>query len=302
MWKSSLAILGVGIFTGIIGTTASFSQIKKQFSVEGNENIEQVELTFKNNSGTCFLKLGSTDDILNVYSNQEFDSYAHSFDKTIENKVCNLNLSLEDQKSEGLSQSISYRMFGKPNSSPDNIWKVFLTNDKTYNLDLNYGIGNANIDLAGLAVSKLRIYTGNADVNINYSKDLSNKVAMDTFFVKVDMGDVIVRKLNLSKSKNVIADIGFGNLLMDFSDAISTASNITGSVGAGNLVIMLPANKYPVKIKVNNSWLCRVKLTKDFKDVGQNTFVNAAYNDNATNVLAFDLDVSMGSIEFIDKK
>jgi len=286
---------------GIISTTLSFGQIKKQFSVENDKKVEKVELKFNVNSGQCFIKPGETDDLLNVYSNQDFDSYSHSFDKETTNKRCKINLALEDNKSQGLSQSISYRMFGKSEDEPDKIWKVFLTEQKAYDLNFNYGIGNANIDLSGLSVEKLKVFTGSADVVIDYESDQYNKVEMDTFYVKVDLGSVSVKKLNLSKSKHVVADIGFGNLMLDFSDKPQVESNIKGSVGAGNLLIMLPEKETPVMVKVNNSWLCKVKLTKSFTNIGDNTFVNKAYTKNAKDLLTFNLDVSMGSIEFREK-
>jgi len=293
--RRRIFLLGVAI----ISTTFSFSQIKKQFSVDQDKKVEKVDLNFKVNSGQCFFKAGKTDDFLNVYSNQDFDSYSHSFDKAIKNKTCFVNLDLEDNKSEGLSQAISYRMFGKSAETNEKLWKVYLSREAVYDLNLNYGIGHANIDLSGLSIETLKIFTGSADVEIDYEDiNKSNSVEMDTFYVKVDLGTVAVRKVNLSKSKNVIADIGFGNLLLDFSDKPQTSSNITSSVGAGNLLILLPPDETPVKVKVSNSWLCKVKLTKSFNSIGNNTFVNKAYKENAKNLITFDLDVSMGSIEF----
>ncbi len=286
-------LLGVGL-----GTSLSFGQLKKQFSVENNQNTEKVDINFGVNSGVCNMKASQTDEILTVYGNQDFDSYSHSFNKELNGKNCKINLSLEDNKSAGLGKSISHRMFGKSNNESDNHWKVFLSPEKIYNLNLQYGIGMADIDLSKLSIEKLKIKTGSADVNIGYNSEGFNLVEMDTFFVKVDLGSVRVEKLNHSKSKHVIAEIGFGDLLLDFSDQSLTSSQINGSVGAGNLLIVMPDDKTPVIVKINNSWLCKVELTKGFKNIGDNTFVNAAYVADAPNLLSFNLDVSMGKIIF----
>ncbi|WP_040496796.1 hypothetical protein [Fulvivirga imtechensis] len=291
-------LLGVGI----VSSTLSFSQVKKQFSVENYDSVEKVDLNFKVNNGTCLIKPGENDELLNVYSNQDHDSYSHSFDKSIKKGICQIKLALEDDRSEGISRSISYRMFGTSSNTTKKIWKVYLTKNKRYDLNLTYGIGHADIDLSGLSIEKLKIYTGSADVNIGYLAGEHNPVVMDTFHVKVDLGSVNVKKLNLSKAKHVVADIGFGNLLLDFSDQPQVRSDIKGSVGAGNLMIMLPSEETPVIVKVNDSWLCRVKLTKSFKQLTDNTFVNKAYKEGADNLLTFDLDVSMGSIVFKEKK
>jgi hypothetical protein len=121
---------------------------------------------------------------------------------------------------------------------------------------------------------------------------------MDTFFVKVDLGSVNVKNVNFSRSRFVVADVGFGNMTLDFSNKPLVDNKIKGSVGAGNLVIILPSEDTPVLVKIQDSWLCSVKVPKSLKKIGANTFANAAYSPGAHNSLTFDLDVSMGNIVF----
>ena len=296
MWRSIVVFSASSLFSFY-----SYAQIKKQFYVEDHQSYDRIELAFRSNSGDCYIKPSAKFDALNVYSNQELDAYSHSFSKDIQDQTCFINLDLEDTKSEGLSQSISLKMFGKSEEETDKLWKVYLTNQKPYCLDLNYGIGSAYVDLSGLAIQKLKIHTGSADVNVGYFSGMDNQIEMDTLFVKVDWGSAEVKKVNLSKSKKVIAEVGFGNLLLDFTDKVTTKSDISGSVGAGNLVILLPESQTPVKVNVRNSWLCQVKLPKSFQKTSGSTFVNGAYKEDAGNLLSFDLDVSMGSIVFKEK-
>ncbi|HEX6891685.1 MAG TPA: hypothetical protein VF141_13340, partial [Chryseolinea sp.] len=197
------------------------------------------------------------------------------------------------------SQTISTRFFGaSEKESSDKLWKMYLTDGKPYFLEFNYGVGNANIDLSGLAVKNLKISTGSADVNVGYYSALENQIDMDSFFVKVDLGSVNVKNLNLSRARFVMADVGFGNMTLDFSNKPLVSNKIKGSVGAGNLTIILPKNDTPVLVKIQDSWLCSVKVPSSLKKVAENTFANAAYSKNAKNALVFDLDVSMGNIVF----
>jgi hypothetical protein len=145
------------------------------------------------------------------------------------------------------------------------------------------------------------INTGSADVNVSYSSGLGNQVEMDTFFVKVDVGSLNVKQLNLSKSKVVLVDVGFGNMYLDFSNKPLVSNHVKGSVGAGNLVVQLPGEEVPVLVKVSESWLCSVTLSKGLQRVAENTFANAAYEKDAANALTFDLDVSLGKIIFREK-
>jgi hypothetical protein len=280
----------------------SFGQIKKQFSVEDAPSCDNIKLTLKANSGTCFIKPSHNPEILNVFSNQSEEHYSHQFTKEVNGKVCQVMLSLEETKSEGFSQTVSSRVFGSEKPEQEKFWKMYLTDAKPYSLELNYGVGNANVDLSGLAIKILKINTGSADVNIGYHSGLENLIEMDTFSVKVDMGSVTAKNLSLARPKYVVANVGFGNVMLDLSTAPEVANHIKGSVGAGNLLILLPADdSVPVMVKIKDSWLCSIKLTEDLKETSANTYANAAYAKNPKNALTFDLDVSLGNIVFKEK-
>ena len=288
-------LTGCGI--AIVGL--AFGQIKKQFTVEDTPSCENIRLCVKANSGNCFIKPSQNPEILNVFSNQTEAAYGHNFRKEVKGKTCEVLLNLEEVQAEGLSQTISTRFFG-PSEKPasDKLWKMYLTDSKPYFLELNYGVGNANIDLSGLAIKTLKINTGSADVNVGYYSALENQIDMDTFFVKVDLGSVNVKNINLSRTRFVMADVGFGNMTLDFSNKPLVSNKIKGSVGAGNLTIILPCEDTPVLVKIQDSWLCSVKVPVSLKKIAENTFANAAYTKGAKNSLVFDLDVSMGNIVF----
>jgi len=288
---------------GLALAGATLGQIKKQFTVEDNQSCESIRLCLKANSGNCFVKPSQSLEILNVFSNQTESNYSHSFTKEVKGKTCEVLLNLEETQPDGFGQTISSRFFGSTEKAPsDKLWKMYLTNAKPYSLELNYGVGNANIDLSGLAIKKLKINTGSADVNVGYNSSLENQIDMDTFYVKVDLGSVNVKNLNMSRTRFVKADVGFGNMTLDFSNKPLVSNNVKGSVGAGNLTIILPAAETPVVIKIHDSWLCSVKMPAGLKKVSENTFANASYADkDSKNILAFDLDVSMGNIIFVEK-
>jgi len=288
-------------FLGVTIAGLALGQIKKQFSVEDNASCEKIKLTVKTNSGTCFIKPSHNPEVLNVFSNQDTDDFSHQFKKVVNGKVCEIMLALEEEQSEGLGQTISSKVFGAEKPEQEKFWKMYLTDSKPYLLELNYGVGNANIDLSGLAVQNLKINTGSADVNIGYHSGLENLVEMDTFYVKVDLGSVSAKNLSLAKTKYLVADVGFGNVMLDLSTAPIVGNHIKGSVGAGNLVILLPSEETPILVKIKDSWLCSVRMTKTLKKINTTTFANAAYTKDAKNALTFDLDVSMGNIIFKEK-
>ncbi|MBX2914389.1 MAG: hypothetical protein KF856_03845 [Cyclobacteriaceae bacterium] len=286
----------------LVGSSVAVSaQIKKQFSVENSSQCGQVYLKLRAKTGNCFIRPSQNQDILNIYSNQNLEEYTHSFSNEIQGATCSVNLSLQQDNERGVGQKISYKMFGTEAAPSDKFWKVYLTETTPYILDLDYGLGNANIDLAGLSVKKLRINTASADVSINYSTGIENKIDMDTFFVKVDMGSLNARQLNLTRSKIVMAEVGFGNMFLDFSARPALNNRVIGSVGAGNLVIQLPDAEVPVVVTINESWLCSINLSNSLKKIAPNKYANAAYTKDSKDALVFDLDVSMGKIVFREK-
>ncbi|MEQ9441817.1 MAG: hypothetical protein RIG62_22445, partial [Cyclobacteriaceae bacterium] len=163
---------------------------------------------------------------------------------------------------------------------------------------LNYGMGSSTVDLSGLAVGKLKVKTGSATIKIGYTANTPNEVAMDTFYTKVDLGVLELDHLNLSRAREVIADVGFGKLTMHFSDNLTQQSQVKASIGAGSLMVKFDDMENPIIIRVNDSPLCRVKMPKSFRKIQQNTFVNKFYQENAENLLSFDIDVSVGNVEF----
>jgi hypothetical protein len=284
-----------------IAAVGVYGQIKKQISVESREQCEKVNLTLSTKTGNCFIRPSQNSDLLTVYSNQSLEDYAHSFSNELVGSTCYVRLALEQEGQRGVGQKISYQVFGGDERASDKFWKVYLTESKPYALDLDYGLGNANIDLSGLAVQRLKINTGSADVTVFYGSGLANKIPMDTFFVKVDLGSLNVRQLNLARARVVVADVGFGNIMLDYSDRPTSETQVKGSVGAGNLVVVLPPSDVPVKVKINESWLCSLNMSRSLRKISENTFVNDAYIKNARNALTFDLDVSLGKIIFKDK-
>jgi hypothetical protein len=292
--RKFLVSIGVLLLPAISGV----AQIKKQFSIEPSEDFEKVEVKFMTKSGVCYIKPSQHDTPLSIYSNQDFDDYEHTFSKSIVERKCYVDLSLTDKNSDDLSKSISSRMFNSSDKDKHKMWKVYLSDNTPYNLDLHYGMGEAFIDLSGLSIENLKVNSGNADVNIGFMSGLGNQVSMDTFFVKVDLGSVNVQKMNMSKAGLVMADIGFGNLYLDYNDVPEQASQVKASVGAGNLVVKVPKKNVPVIVKINDSMLCRIRLSRSFTEIEENTFVNAAYTDDADNLLSFEVDVSLGTIVF----
>lgn len=292
----ALVVMGLALPLTLSG------QVKKQFSVDDHPHCKTVHLRLKANAGTCFIKPTDNPEVLSMYSNQDPGAYGHQFVKEMKGSRCDVFIAIEESGKGGFGQTISTQLFGSEKQAHDTFWKVYLSQHKPYRLSLNYALGQANIDLSGLSIENFRLLSGSSNVQVGYPTGMENKVPMDTFYVKVELGSVTVNNLSLSRASHVIADVGFGNLTLDMSNKPLTAQTVRGSVGAGNLTIILPDESAPVMIKIKDSWLCSVKMLRHLKKTGEGVFVTSTYAPDAPNALVFDLDVSMGNIIFREKK
>ena len=276
------------------------AQLRKQFVVEDDDNFDEVNFTLEATSGTYFISPTHNPNPINIYGKISTESYNPEFTNHLQNRVNYVNLNLQENGKADLSKALSQKMFGQQQSSDE--WNVYLSQQKPLCLNLHYGIGDAEVDLSGIPVSKLKISSGSADVKVSYHPGLENKSVMDTFYVKVDLGSIHIERMDLAKARAVIAEVGFGDLTLDFSDESLVESQVNASVGAGNLKILVPKRDSPVKIVVRNSPLCHVKISKSYHEVEDNVFVNSSYYPEANNVLTFYVDVALGNIVFKEVK
>ncbi|MGL1888159.1 MAG: hypothetical protein OCD76_16705 [Reichenbachiella sp.] len=274
------------------------SQLKKFYTVKNEVTYDTVTFSLQATSGTCFIKPSHHSDPLTIYGNPSFSEVNPNFYSNVSGKTNFVNLMLEDYNKKGLSHAITYNMFGEDSTQEKNYWKIYLTDQKIYNLNLNYGVGDAYINLSDMAVANFQIESGSAEVNLEYDEGKGNKCQMDTFSIKVDLGTIIAKRIRLSQAKNVIAEVGFGTAVLDFSGSVNQSCRVDASVGAGTLKILIPENNTPAIITFKSSPLCKYSVEQGFTRLDEHVYANASYSKDAENVLEFFIDVALGNITF----
>lgn len=275
----------------------SYGQLKKFYTVKDEVSFDTVTFSLKATSGTCFINPSKNENPLTIYGNPSFSEVNPTYHAELKSRTNHVNLFLEDYNQKGLSQAISYSMFGNEKSEK-NYWKVFLTEQKIYNLDLKYGVGDAFVNLSDLSIAKFKMESGSANVKVLYDDEAKNKCVMDTFYINVDVGNIITKNINKSNAKVVIADVGFGTAVLDFSEGVSANCKINVSVGAGRLKIIVPEENHPAIVYFKSSPLCNISLNQAFEEVDENVYVNRSYSADAKNLMEFNVDVALGNIIF----
>lgn len=275
----------------------ALAQLTKFYTIKESNDFDTVDFYLKATATNCLIKQSETDENpLTIYGNPDLGKINPSFVNKVKNGTCYAKLTLDEYNSSGFGDSFSMAV---SRSEKDNdFWKVDFADNKIYKLNLNYGFGNADVNLTGSSVKRLKVKSGSADIVVGYDEGARNDIKMDTFYVKADFGSIIARRIELTRAENIITKIGFGNVLLDFDSEMTNKCRVDASVGAGNLEVFLPAKGTPIIIYMKDSPLCSIKLAPGFEEVEKNVFVNMSYDANASNLLTFDVDVALGMVRF----
>ncbi|MFT6829017.1 MAG: hypothetical protein ACJAZV_002313 [Roseivirga sp.] len=287
-----LAIVSIGI-----AEVGLWAQSKTHFEVQDDVSCEKIYFFLKASSGTCEIRTRHGDNPINIMGSSEQDYVTPEFGQKKEGEVLHTWLNLNDSGKEGFTSKIS-KIFGKKSTDENNYWSIYFTDFKPYDLDLNYGVGKAYVDLSDIAVEKLKITSGNAHVKVGYHSNMNNKVEMDTFMVNVDLGDVEIDRLNMARAKVVMAEVGFGTLTMNFEETSEMPSEIWVRVGAGSLTINMQEEGAPMMIRIKDTSYRKLKMPADFVKIRENVYVSGTYEPEAANLLTFNIDLAMGSVVF----
>lgn len=280
----------------------SWAQNKQHYHVTQVDGKEKVRLSVNATTVDCRIHATSKDHAVSVYGYPQSPQFHPVSQATLGDNTQNVMLDFQSSNSTDLSSSISDRMFSSFSEESGLVkepWYIYLAKKTAYDLSLHYGMGSSAVDLSGLAIENLKVNTGSASLQIGYATHQPNEVVMDTFYTSVDLGTLKLNRLNLTRARNVIADVGFGKLMMHFSDNLSEHSKVQASIGAGSLSVSFAEIETPIIIRLSDSPLCRVKMPSSFRKIEKNTFVNEFYQENASNILSFDIDVSVGNVEFL---
>lgn len=292
-------MLRLALITGsfLCCSLSAFAQLNKFYTIKEAANFDTVDFYLKATATNCLIKQSETDrNPLTIYGNPNLEKINPSFGSKIKNNTCYARLTLDEYNSSGFGDS--FTMAVSRSDKENDFWKVNFSKDKVYKLNLIYGFGSADVNLTGATVDRLKIKSGSADIIVGYDVGSRNSIQMDTFYVKADFGSIVAKHMELSRAKNVITKVGFGNVLLDFNKRMTESCRVDASIGAGNLEILLPTTEEPVIIYIKDSPLCAVKIAKGFEEVEKNVFVNMHYSADAENLLTFDVDVAMGMVRF----
>ena len=277
-----------------IYTISVNSQSRKFYTIKDDNSYDKIVFKVKAESGNYKIKPSNRTNVIDIFGSPNHDNLNPSFtSKKINNRIRSVNFTVENLYDPILSNLIV---------NESNLWEFFINEKKTYDFSFNSKIADANINLSNIPIENIDLVSGNANLFLIYEENSGNPLQMDSLKIKIEIGSLNTKNINLSNAKTIFTEIGFGNVILDIADNKKKSFVSKTNLSAGQLIINLPFDDVDTKIIINNSPLSSVKLPKNFREIDENIFVNNLSNNKSTYIRSFVVDVGLGNITVNYKK
>ena len=127
---------------------SAFSQLKKFYMIKDSPSFDTVDFYLKATATNCLINQSAEDrNPLTIYGNPDLEKINPSFKSKVYNNTCYAKLILDEYNSSSFGDRFTFAM--TRNKEDNDFWKVSFSEDKIYRLNLNYGFGNADVNLTG---------------------------------------------------------------------------------------------------------------------------------------------------------
>jgi len=176
----------------------------------------------------------------------------------------------------------------------ENEMEFYFPSDIKTNLFLDFGVGDADIDLTDIAIRKLNVNCGLSDVEIEINK--RNDVICKTVNIESGLGDIEIYGLGNLGAKDIDIDVGLGSAEIDMTGDKIYDTEVDVDVGLGSLDMILP-DEANIEIYVDASFLSSVDIY-GLKQKKSKYWVTPNWDgDNPT--ISMEVNVGMGSVDIV---
>jgi hypothetical protein len=159
-------------------------------------------------------------------------------------------------------------------------------------LELDFGLGEANINLTDLSLSYFELDCGLSDVKLEM--DRSNKITCERVSISSGLGDFNGYGLGNLNSRKFNLDVGLGAATVDLRGKFDEDMDLSIDVGLGALELILPEN-VNIKLRVDHSFLSSVDVDGLMSE-GRNKYVSKDWDENRPTITG-DISVGIGSVD-----
>ena len=168
---------------------------------------------------------------------------------------------------------------------------LFPQNIKT-DLFLDFGVGDAEIDLTNIAITRLNINCGLSDVTVEINK--RNDVSCKDVNIESGLGDLEVYGLGNLGAEDIDINVGLGSAEIDLTGEKIYDMEVDVDVGLGSLDMILP-DEANIEVYVDASFLSSVDIY-GLKQKKNKYWISDDW-DSSNPTISMDVNVGMGSVD-----
>lgn len=256
------------------------------------ESIERLEANFDYGLGELELKANPRgkmiDGSLRYYSGQTIPRVDyHTFGSK---GILNVDITTHDWDGINFSWSELKSIRGH-GERLNNELDFYLPKNVDIDLNIDFGLGEAKIDLTDLDLINVNLDCGLSDVHIQVAKP--NKVICRSLSISSGLGSFIATGLGNLQVQRIDIEVGLGSAEIDLRGYFENDIEIDIEVGLGSLDLILPEN-VNIRAKVHDTFLSSVDVDDLLKKGG--TWVSPEW-ESSRPTLTLDLSVGLGSVD-----
>lgn len=159
-------------------------------------------------------------------------------------------------------------------------------------LNLDFGLGDADLDLSEIQLRGLNVDCGLSDVDIVLHKP--NQVVCDSISLSNGLGDLHAEGLGYTNARRLDLEVGLGSAYVDLRGQTASNMEIDIQVGLGTLNLVLPEN-VNIRIEVGKSFLSSVEIS-GLRSREENIYTSPDWKSGRP-TFTIDLQVDLGSAD-----
>jgi hypothetical protein len=187
----------------------------------------------------------------------------------------------------------SSRWWGGKGKSDKREWTLKFTDAIPIDFNIEFGAGEAEIDLTGLQVQKLSVSSGASSAELRCDEPnpiVAERVDIESGvskFEAVNLCNLNFEKLNFSG--------GVGAYRLDFGGELQRSGKVKVEVGLGSVTISIP-RAMPVRVEFEDHWFAGFDLDEGFRRIRKGVYETENYA-HADAKLTIELEAGLGSVK-----
>lgn len=167
---------------------------------------------------------------------------------------------------------------------------IALTRDVPMELELEFGAGEAEVELGGLSIRDVQIQTGASETRVSFSEP--NRVEARAVRVEAGAAELTVTGLGNARAERLEFEGGLGETTLDFGGEWRNDASVNIEMGVGSLTLRLPRG---VGVRIEKD-----SFLTSFDAPGMVRRGRAWFSrdyDDARHKLDISIDAALGSID-----